>query len=276
MLGVEALPRVARRRPDRVRHRGLGDAHGRRRERRRDLRRHLLKRPSAADHDPPRPLRQDPPDSRRRGPRPQARRPRSGAARVLRVPEPRRRDAATGPTTPPRSKALGEKAPLVVMLYGGPHVQYVTDSWAMTADLRAQYFTQRGFAVWKMDNRGSARRGHAFEAALHRNMGSVEVRDQVDGVKFVAAKRARDRYGARRRQRPELRRLHDAPLPDRGPRRLPRGRRRAPPSPTGTATTSDYTERYMGTPEKNTEGYRGPRSSRGSATSRGSCSSSTA
>ena len=38
-----------------------------------------------------------------------------------------------------------------------------------------------------MDNRGSARRGHAFEAAINRNMGTVEVRDQVDGVAFVAA-----------------------------------------------------------------------------------------
>ena len=52
----------------------------------------------------------------------------------------------------------------------------------MTADMTAQYLAERGFAVWKMDNRGSARRGHAFEAAIHRNMGSVEVRDQVDGV----------------------------------------------------------------------------------------------
>jgi dipeptidyl-peptidase-4 len=89
--------------------------------------------------------------------------------------------------------APGEKAPLVVMLYGGPHVQVVTDSWgertnatAMTVDLTAQYLTERGFAVWKMDNRGSARRGHSFEAALYHNMGDIEVRDQVDGVRFVA------------------------------------------------------------------------------------------
>ena len=56
----------------------------------------------------------------------------------------------------PESKALGAKAPLVVMVYGGPHVQTVTDSWALTADLTAQFLAERGFAVWKMDNRGSA------------------------------------------------------------------------------------------------------------------------
>ena len=73
------------------------------------------------------------------------------------------------------------------MVYGGPHAQTVTNSWAMTADFTAQFLAELGFAVWKADNRGSARRGHVFEQPLHRNMGTVEVRDQVDGVKFVAA-----------------------------------------------------------------------------------------
>jgi len=86
----------------------------------------------------------------------------------------------------PTSKALGGRAPLVVIVYGGPHVQTVSESWGLTADLFAHFLAARGFAVWKADNRGSARRGHAFEAAIHRNLGDVEVRDQVDGVRFVA------------------------------------------------------------------------------------------
>jgi dipeptidyl-peptidase-4 len=86
----------------------------------------------------------------------------------------------------PRSKTLGPKPPLIVLLYGGPHVQYVSENWTLTADMNAQHLAERGFAVWKMDNRGSARRGHAFESAIRRNMGSVEVRDQADGVAFVA------------------------------------------------------------------------------------------
>ena len=85
----------------------------------------------------------------------------------------------------PQSRALGEKAPLVVIVYGGPHVQTVTNAWSLTADQTAQFLTTRGFAVWKMDNRGSARRGVAFETALALHMGGVEVRDQVDGVRFV-------------------------------------------------------------------------------------------
>ncbi|GAC1465276.1 MAG: S9 family peptidase [Isosphaeraceae bacterium] len=86
---------------------------------------------------------------------------------------------------PARSKAMGEKSPLIVMVYGGPHIQTVTDSWAITSDMMAQFLTEKGFAIWKMDNRGSSRRGHVFEETVHRKLGDVEVRDQVDGVKFA-------------------------------------------------------------------------------------------
>lgn len=154
----------------------------------------------------------------------------------------------------PRSKALGEKAPLIVMLYGGPHVQYVTDSWAMTSDLRAQYFAQLGFAVWKMDNRGSARRGHAFEAALHRNMGTIEVQDQVDGVRFITSKKPEidaARVGVNGRSYGgymTLRCLTEAPDV------FHAGVAEAPVTD-WDGYDSTYTERYMGLPEKNTEGY---------------------
>lgn len=39
--------------------------------------------------------------------------------------------------------------------------------------------------VLRLDNRGSGRRGVAFVAALHKNMGSAEVEDQVDGVQHL-------------------------------------------------------------------------------------------
>lgn len=76
----------------------------------------------------------------------------------------------------------GGPFPLVVSVYGGPHVQTVTRGWAQTVDMRAQLLRSRGFAVLKLDSRGSARRGVAFEAALSRAMGSVELADQAAGV----------------------------------------------------------------------------------------------
>ena len=155
----------------------------------------------------------------------------------------------------PKSLATCARAPLVVMVYGGPHVQTVAETWGMTADLTAQYLASRGFAVWKMDNRGSARRGHAFEAALNQHMGDVEVRDQADGVRFVAASWpgvdttrvgiTGGSYGGYM----TLRALTEAPEVFRA------GVAVAPVTDWDGYDTC-YTERYMGTPANNPEGYR--------------------
>ena len=72
--------------------------------------------------------------------------------------------------------------PAVVSLYGGPHAQMVTDSYGMTVDLRAQRLRAQGYAVIKVDNRGSARRGLDFETAIRHDMGNLEVEDQVAAV----------------------------------------------------------------------------------------------
>jgi dipeptidyl-peptidase-4 len=77
--------------------------------------------------------------------------------------------------------------PLVVIVYGGPHVQRVADKWETTIDLRAQYLRERGVAVLKVDNRGSSRRGLAFEAALRHCTGHCEVADQADAVGQLVA-----------------------------------------------------------------------------------------
>ena len=44
---------------------------------------------------------------------------------------------------------------------------------------------RQGFAVFVLDNRGSANRGLDFEAAIHLNMGDIEVRDQAAGVRWL-------------------------------------------------------------------------------------------
>ncbi|TMF91000.1 MAG: S9 family peptidase, partial [Chloroflexi bacterium] len=77
------------------------------------------------------------------------------------------------------------EAPVIVSVYGGPGPQMVNDSWAQTVDLRAQMLAEHGFVVLKVDNRGSARRGLRFEAPIHRNLGEIEVRDQVEGVRWL-------------------------------------------------------------------------------------------
>jgi dipeptidyl-peptidase-4 len=154
-----------------------------------------------------------------------------------------------------RSKRLGERAPLVVSVYGGPQVQRVERSWSLTADLSAQFLTERGYAVWKLDNRGSSRRGHAFEAAVYLNMGSVEVRDQVDGVRFVAASRPEvdtSRVGITGASYGGYMTLRCLTL---APEVFHAGVSVAPVTDWDGYDTA-YTERYMGTPKDNAEGYR--------------------
>jgi dipeptidyl-peptidase-4 len=145
-------------------------------------------------------------------------------------------------------------APLVVSVYGGPHVQMVQDAWSLAVDLRAQLLAQRGFAVLKVDNRGSARRSVAFEGAIHRRMGSVEVRDQVDGVrKLVERGIAREdrvgvygwSYGG------YMTLLCLALAPD-----VFKAGVSGAPVVEWEGYDTHYTERYMETPHSNPDGYR--------------------
>jgi dipeptidyl-peptidase-4 len=77
--------------------------------------------------------------------------------------------------------------PLVISVYGGPRHQAVQNSWRLTADLRAQHFSQKGYFVLKVDNRGTWGRGKRFESAIHHRLGHIEVEDQVRGVNFITA-----------------------------------------------------------------------------------------
>jgi len=86
----------------------------------------------------------------------------------------------------PARREPGRRYPLVVSVYGGPHAQRAIRDWSSTVDLRAQYLAQQGCVVLKLDNRGSANRGLAFEAHLHRLTGDVEVRDQANAVAWMA------------------------------------------------------------------------------------------
>ncbi len=143
--------------------------------------------------------------------------------------------------------------PTIVSVYGGPHAQRVADSWGLTIDLRAQYLRSKGYLVFKLDNRGSARRGLAFEGALRHDMGNIELQDQVDGVRWLVkeglAKESQVgiygwSYGG----------YMTAMALARAPETFSVG-------VAGASVThwdgydTHYTERYMGTPKSNAKGY---------------------
>ena len=86
--------------------------------------------------------------------------------------------------TPPNMKA-GEKYPTLVYVYGGPHSQLVTDTWLGGGNLYFLFLAQQGYVVFTVDNRGTDNRGFEFESCTHRQLGTIEMADQMEGVKFL-------------------------------------------------------------------------------------------
>jgi dipeptidyl-peptidase 4 len=143
--------------------------------------------------------------------------------------------------------------PTIVYVYGGPHVQLVTRGFGMTVMMRAQYLRSLGFLVFILDNRGSARRGLAFEGKVKHRMGSIEVDDQVDGVGWLVSQGLADparvgvcgwSYGG------YMSAMCLAKAPD-----TFRVAVAGAPVTHWDGYDTHYTERYMGLPQENAKGY---------------------
>ena len=78
-----------------------------------------------------------------------------------------------------------KKYPTVVYVYGGPHAHNVEASWNYQTRPWEIYMAQRGYVIFVVDNRGSENRGFAFESCTHRHLGDNEMKDQMEGVKFL-------------------------------------------------------------------------------------------
>jgi len=78
-----------------------------------------------------------------------------------------------------------KKYPVIVFTYGGPHAQVVVNAWGGQNFLWHELMAQKGFLIFSLDNRGSAGRGHLFEAPLHLRLGAQELSDQRDGAAYL-------------------------------------------------------------------------------------------
>lgn len=78
-----------------------------------------------------------------------------------------------------------KKYPVMYYVYGGPHAQMNHNAWLGGADMFMMYMAGQGYVVFTLDNRGSGGRGLAFEQATFRNLGKVEVEDQMAGVEWL-------------------------------------------------------------------------------------------
>jgi dipeptidyl-peptidase-4 len=152
----------------------------------------------------------------------------------------------------PANFHAGEKYPAIVMVYGGPGAQSVRNSWAGAT--WEQALAQRGFVIWQLDNRGSTGRGHAFETPIYHRMGKVELADQLEGIHYLVGQGIVDParigiYGWSYGGFMTLYSLLNAPDVFRA------GIAGAPVTNWRNYDTI-YTERYLGLPSDNAEGYR--------------------
>ena len=77
------------------------------------------------------------------------------------------------------------KYPTVVYVYGGPHAHNVEAAWHWYSRSWETYMAQKGYIVFILDNRGSENRGLAFEQATFRQLGQIEMQDQMKGVDYL-------------------------------------------------------------------------------------------
>lgn len=144
-----------------------------------------------------------------------------------------------------------KKYPVVVYVYGGPAGQTVRKTWSPDFN---QYLAQHGYLVFSIDNRGTPRRGVLFGSALYRQQGNVEVDDQLRGLQmlrtlpFVDGNRI-GVYGWSNGGYMTLMLLAKAS------HAYACGAAGAPVTDWALYDTH-YTERYMGLPSDNVEGYR--------------------
>jgi dipeptidyl-peptidase-4 len=133
-------------------------------------------------------------------------------------------------------------------------VQIVTNAWDAFDLEMAQPLAARGYVIWVLDNRGSSGRGHAFETPLYRRFGKTELADQLEGVRYLIAQGFVDParigiYGWSYGGFMTLYSLLNAPDVFRA------GVAGAPVTNWRNYDTI-YTERYLGLPAENPEGYR--------------------
>src|ERR1017187_2996353 len=153
----------------------------------------------------------------------------------------------------PAGYQRGKRYPVIVSVYGGPGVGLpVHDAWP--AINIGQVLAHKGYVIWQCENRGGEGRGHDFETAIYHKLGVVELADQVAGVRHLIAMGLAD---------PERIGIHgwsyggfmtvNALL---NAADIFKAGFAGAPVTSWLNYDSIYTERYMGLPKDNLDGYR--------------------
>jgi dipeptidyl-peptidase-4 len=78
-----------------------------------------------------------------------------------------------------------KKYPVLCYTYAGPQAPVVRDRWGGPTYLWHQMLAQRGYVIWLCDNRSASTKGIAGAHPIHRNMGQHELEDIEDGLTWL-------------------------------------------------------------------------------------------
>lgn len=79
-----------------------------------------------------------------------------------------------------------KKHPAFLTIYGGPGSQTVTNSWGGFNYFWHQHLAQKGYVVVSVDNRGTGARGVDFKKITYKELGKYETMDQIEVAKYLA------------------------------------------------------------------------------------------
>ena len=86
---------------------------------------------------------------------------------------------------PPNPVAGKTKTPVVVEVYGGPRSPVVTMRWGGTRSLYREWLARQGIATLLVDNRSSGGRGLADSWAIRHRVGELELTDLLAAVDWL-------------------------------------------------------------------------------------------
>jgi dipeptidyl-peptidase-4 len=85
----------------------------------------------------------------------------------------------------PKNFDAAKKYPVLMFQYSGPGSQEVANNWIDTNDLWYMMLSQQGYIVACVDGRGTGFKGADFKKVTYKDLGNLEVVDQIDAAKVI-------------------------------------------------------------------------------------------
>ncbi|RZK07597.1 MAG: S9 family peptidase [Flavobacterium sp.] len=85
----------------------------------------------------------------------------------------------------PKNFDASKKYPVLMFQYSGPGSQEVANAWLDTNDMWYMMLSQQGYIVACVDGRGTGFKGSYFKKVTYKDLGNLEVVDQIDSAKAL-------------------------------------------------------------------------------------------